>query len=48
MCCRILLLVIYVRFNGLITSDGEDRANLSAIVYLYICGFYSEGVSSFC
>ena len=28
----------YVSFIGLITSDGEGRANFSAIVYLEICG----------
>ena len=40
---RISLLVIYVSFNGLITSVGEERANFSAVVNLYNCGFCSEG-----
>ena len=33
---------LYVRFSGLITSVGEERANCSAIVNLYnfllVCG----------
>ena len=36
--CRILYSVvsylIYVSYSGSITSDGEERANLSAIVYV--------------
>ena len=28
--------------SGSITSVGEERANLSAAVYLYLCGFCSE------
>ena len=34
--CRILYFIVsylYVSYNGLITSAGEERANLSAIVY---------------
>ena len=30
----ILLLFIYVNSSGSITSVGEERANLSAVVYL--------------
>ena len=33
---------LYVSCSGSITSVGEERANLSAIVYLYSCGFCSE------
>ena len=38
--CRVL----YVSGSGAITSVGEERANLSAIVYLYeyLCSFFSE------
>ena len=36
----ILLLVFIVSCSGSITLVGEERANLSAIVYL--CGFCSE------
>ena len=32
--CIILLLFLYVSGSGSITSVGEDRANLSAVVYL--------------
>ena len=32
---------LYLSGNGSITSGGEDRANLSAIVYLLLCGFCS-------
>ena len=35
----ILLLFIY---SGSITSVGEERANLSAVVYLQLCGFCLE------
>ena len=31
--------------SGSITSVGEERANLSAIVYLQLCGFCSERFS---
>ena len=36
---------LYVSCSGSITSVGEERANLSTIVYLcmYLCGFCSEG-----
>ena len=43
--CRILYSIVsylYVSCSGSITSVGEERANLSAIVYLLICGFCSE------
>ena len=33
---------IYVSGSGSITSAGEERANLSAVVYVYLCGFCSE------
>ena len=33
---------LYVRYSGLITSIGEERANLSASAYLKLCGFCSE------
>ena len=43
--CRILSTIVgfsYVSCSGLITSVGEERANLSAIVYMLLCGFCSE------
>ena len=43
--CRILYYIIchlYVSCSESITSVEEERANLSAIVYLYLCGFSSE------
>ena len=45
--CRILyslVIYLYVRCSGSIqvTSVREERANLSAIVYLKLCGFCSE------
>ena len=36
----------YVNCSGSITSVGEERANLSAVVYLYLCGFCLERFSS--
>ena len=33
---------LYVNFSGSITSVGEERANLSAVVYLKLCGFCLE------
>ena len=45
--CRILYSIVsylYVSCNGSITSDGEERANLSGIVNLKLCGFCSERV----
>ena len=32
----------YVNGSGSITSVGEERANLSAVVYLLLCGFCLE------
>ena len=34
--------ILFVSCNGSITSVGEERANLSVIVYLQLCGFCSE------
>ena len=42
--CRILYSIfsyLYVICSGSITSVGEERANLSAIAYLKLCGFCS-------
>ena len=36
------ILLLFVSVSGLLTSVGEERANLSAVVYLYLCGFCSE------
>ena len=33
---------LYVNGSGSITSVGEERANLSAVVYLELCGFCLE------
>ena len=33
---------LYVNGSGSITSVVEERANLSAVVYLYLCGFCLE------
>ena len=44
--CRNLYSVVvylYVNGSGSITSVGEERANLSAVVYLLLCGFCLEG-----
>ena len=44
--CRISYSVVsysYVSFSALIPSVGEERAIFSAIVYLLLCGFCSEG-----
>ena len=46
--CRILHSVVsylYVSYGGSITTVGEERAGLSAIVYLSLCGFCSERCS---
>ena len=43
--CRILYSsdsYLYVSCRGSITSVGEERASLSAIVYLWLRGFCSE------
>ena len=43
-CCNLYSLVVYLYVNGSgsITSVWEERANLSAVVYLYLCGFCLE------
>ena len=33
---------LYVNGSGSITSVGEERANLSTVVYLQLCGFCLE------
>ena len=38
----ILLIVRYVSCGGSVTSVGEERASSSAIIYLWLCGFFSE------
>ena len=43
--CRILyssVSYLYVSCSGSVTSVEEERANLSDIVYLYLCGFCLE------
>ena len=35
---------LYVNGSGAITSVGEERANLSAVVYLKLCGFCLERI----
>ena len=43
--CRNLysfVVYLYVNGSGSVTSVGEERANLSAVVYLYLCGFCFE------
>ena len=43
--CRNLysfVVYLYVNGSGSITSVGEERANLSAVVYLSLCGFCLE------
>ena len=37
---------LYVNGSGSNTSVGEERANFSAVVCLYLCGFCLERVSS--
>ena len=36
------MVYLYVNGSGSITSVGEERANLSAVVYLQLCGFCLE------
>ena len=36
---------LYLNGSGSITSVGEERANLSAVVYLLLCGFCLESSS---
>ena len=38
----IFVVYLYVNGSGSITSVGEERANLSAVVYLLLCGFCLE------
>ena len=43
--CRNLysfVVYLYVNGSGSITSVGEKRASLSAVVYLWLCGFCLE------
>ena len=43
--CRNLyffVIYLYVNGSGSITLVGEERAKLSAVVYLLLCGFCSE------
>ena len=48
MCRNLYSFVVYLYVNGSgsITSVGEERANLSAVVYLLLCGFLFGEVSS--
>ena len=43
--CTFFVVYSYVSCSGSITSVGEERANLSAIVYLLLCGFCLERFS---
>ena len=46
--CRNLysfVVYLYVNVSGSITSIGEERANVSSVVYLYLCGFCLERFS---
>ena len=43
--CRNLysfVVCLYVNGSGSIASVGKERANLSAVVYLWLCGFCLE------
>ena len=42
--CRVLYFVVclYVSVSGSLSSVGEERANLSAVVSWKLCGFCSE------
>ena len=44
MCRNLFSFVVYLIVNGSgsISSIGEERANLSAVVYLLLCGFCLE------
>ena len=33
---------LYVYGSGSVTSVGKESANLSAVVYVLLCGFYLE------
>ena len=40
---RVVLVVLFLLYgSGSITSVWEERYNLSAVVYLYLCGFCLE------
>ena len=39
-CCSLFI----VNGSGSFTSVGEERAYLSAVVYLWLCGFWFGGV----
>ena len=39
---HLFVVYLYVNGSGSITSVGEERANLSAVVYLQLCGFCLE------
>ena len=43
-CRNLYSFVVYLYVSGIgsITSIGEERANLSAVVYLKLCGFCLE------
>ena len=43
--CHVLysfVVCLYVSVSGSLTSVGEERVKLSAVVYLLLCGFCSE------
>ena len=40
-----MVVYLYVNGRGSITSVGEEGANLSAVVYLQLCGFCLERFS---
>ena len=40
--CFLFVVYLYVDGSGSINSVGEERANLSAVVYLLLCGFRLE------
>ena len=41
-CVVICILLLFICCKGSVTSVGEERANLSAVVYLLLCGFCLE------
>ena len=40
--CILFVVYLYVNGSGSITWVGVERGNLSAAVYLYLCGFCLE------
>ena len=42
-CLYSFVVYVYVSGSGSITSIGEESANVSAVDYLLLCGFCSEG-----